>query len=49
MFKEVYSYIEQGDYTATPPFPTFEDGLRELLLNERIVESSTTGSWTAVE
>lgn len=49
MFKDVYAYLANGDLDAVPPFPTFKDGLREIVLEERIVESSKTGSWTAVK
>ena len=49
MFKDVYGYLERGDFTATPPFPTFRDGLRELVLGESIVNSSRSGLWTKVE
>jgi len=49
MFKDVYGYLAKGDFAAKPPFPTFRDGLRELRLGERIVESSKSGIWTKVE
>ena len=48
MFKDVYGYLAKGDFAAKPPFPTFRDGLRELILGESIVESSKTGAWTRV-
>ena len=49
MFKDDYGYLARGDFSTKPPFPTFRDGLRELILGERIVESSKTGAWTKVQ
>ncbi len=48
MFKDVYGYIEGGDFEAKPSFPTFRDGLRELRLGEAIVSSNRSGTWTKV-
>ncbi len=48
MFKEVYQAIADGKQPNHPTFPTFEDGLRELILCERILESNRTESWVAV-
>jgi predicted dehydrogenase len=38
MFRDVYDYIASGA-KGRPLFPTFEDGLRELALCERILSS----------
>ncbi|MEW5815786.1 MAG: Gfo/Idh/MocA family oxidoreductase [Spirochaetota bacterium] len=45
IFKEIYAYIKAGNYSVPPSFPTFKDGLRELILGEKIVESSKAGKW----
>jgi len=47
MFREVYDYIASGA-KGSPPFPTFEDGLRELTLCERILTSKDRGAWVRV-
>jgi predicted dehydrogenase len=47
MFREVYEYIATGA-KGRPPFPTFEDGLRELTLCERILTSKDRGAWVRV-
>ena len=48
MFKEVYAAIEQGKQPENPTFPTFADGYRELLICERILESSRKQKWVKV-
>ena len=48
MFREIYAYIAAGDFKATPKFPTFRDGLRELVLCEKILESNKTQKWIKV-
>jgi predicted dehydrogenase len=47
MFKEVYEQIRTGNM-ENPKFPTFEDGLRELLLCDRILESNEKQAWVKV-
>ena len=47
MFKEVYEHIASGAQ-GTPTFPTFEDGLRELVLCEKILDSKDAGAWVRV-
>jgi predicted dehydrogenase len=47
LFKEFYAYLA-GDRKADPKFPTFRDGLRELELCDRIIESNKKGAWVAV-
>jgi predicted dehydrogenase len=49
LFKEVYAAIRQGKQPKIPSFPTFEDGLRELKLNEAILESAKQECWVTVE
>ena len=40
MFKEVYAAVRTGKQPDSPSFPTFSDGLRELIIGERIIESN---------
>ena len=48
MFKEVYQAIAEGKQPENPLFPTFEDGLRELLLCDKIIESNKKQAWVTV-
>jgi len=48
LFKEVYAAVEAGKQPANPTFPTFADGLRELVICERIIESHKKQAWVKV-
>jgi predicted dehydrogenase len=48
MFKEVYAAVTAGKQPATPTYPTFADGYRELLICERILESNRKQGWVEV-
>lgn len=48
MFREVYAAVRAGRQPSNPTYPTFEDGLRELILCERIVESHKSQRWVKV-
>lgn len=48
LFKEVYKAIKEGKQPAHPLFPTFKDGLREMILCERIVESHKKQAWVKI-
>ncbi|QDT98628.1 Gfo/Idh/MocA family protein [Gimesia aquarii] len=48
LFRAFYGYIASGDFTASPPFPTFEDGHREILLCEAILKSHRKQCWVEV-
>ncbi len=48
MFKEVYAAVREGKQPDSPSFPTFADGLRELIIGERIIESNKSQSWVKV-
>ena len=48
LFKEVYAAIRAGEQPAQPSFPTFADGLRELILCERILQSNEEECWVTV-
>jgi predicted dehydrogenase len=48
MFKQVIAAVRAGGRDRTPLYPTFKDGLRELLLCDAILESSKAGVWVKV-
>jgi predicted dehydrogenase len=47
-FRSLYEYIDKGDFSAPPLYPTFADGHREILLCEAILKSHREQKWTAV-
>jgi predicted dehydrogenase len=47
-FRAFYGFIEGGDFAAPAPFATFEDGHREVVLCEAVLESHRTGGWVKV-
>ncbi len=48
LFKEVYEAVAAGAPPANPKYPTFADGLRELLICEKILESNKKQAWVNV-
>ena len=48
LFRAFYGYIAAGDFRALPPFPTFGDGHREIVLCEAILQSHRERRWVAV-
>ncbi|WP_194775854.1 Gfo/Idh/MocA family protein [Pararhodonellum marinum] len=48
MFKEVYAAVREGKQPDAPSYPTFADGLRELIIGERIIESHKKQAWVKV-
>jgi len=48
MFKEVYAAIRDGKQPEKASFPTFADGLRELIIGERIIESNKKQAWVTI-
>ncbi|MHA7128796.1 Gfo/Idh/MocA family protein [Algoriphagus namhaensis] len=48
LFKEVYEAVRAGKQPEDAPYPTFESGLRELIIGDRIVESNKKQSWVEV-
>ena len=48
-FRAFYGYVEKGDFSATPPFATFKDGHREVVLCEAVLESHRKGGWVDVK
>jgi predicted dehydrogenase len=49
LFRAAYDYIDAGDFKAPPPFPTFADGHREILLCDAILRSQSQRGWARVE
>jgi predicted dehydrogenase len=47
-FRAFYGYVVKGDFAAPPPFATFGDGHREVVLCEAVLESHRRGGWVAV-
>jgi predicted dehydrogenase len=47
-FRAFHSYIAAGNFAAPPPFATFEDGHREVLLCEAIQESHLQSGWVEI-
>ncbi len=47
-FRAFYGYVEKGDFSAPPPFATFQDGHREVVLCEAVLESHRKGGWVDV-
>jgi predicted dehydrogenase len=48
LFKEFYTYVSKEEFDAPCPFPTFEDGWRELVLCEAIHRSATEARWVNI-
>lgn len=48
MFKEVYAAVREGKQPEKASFPTFADGLRELIIGERIIESNKKQAWVKI-
>ncbi len=47
-YTAIYRYIEAGDFTAEPDFPTFKDGHYGLMVGEAILRSAQEGRWVDV-
>jgi len=48
-FRAFYGYIDAGDFSAPPTFPTFADGHREIVLCEAILKSHKQQAWVKIE
>ncbi|HXK12606.1 MAG TPA: Gfo/Idh/MocA family oxidoreductase [Vicinamibacteria bacterium] len=48
-FRAFYGYVARGDFAALPPFATFRDGHREVVLCEAVLRSHRKGGWVEVE
>ena len=47
-FRSFYRYIEAGDFSAPPTYPTFADGHREIVLCEAILKSHKERRWVDI-
>ena len=47
-FRAFYDAIEEGGSSVSPPFATFADGHREILLCEAILASHREGRWVTI-
>jgi len=47
-FKAFYDAIAADAYRESPPYPTFEDGHREIVLCEAVLKSHREGTWVRV-
>jgi predicted dehydrogenase len=48
LYRAVYGYIQAGDPTAPPDFPTFADGHEQMLLCQAIQRSAREKAWVTV-
>ncbi|MGN6545358.1 MAG: Gfo/Idh/MocA family protein [Aureliella sp.] len=48
LYRDFYAYIAAGDFSATPTFPTFADGHREIQLCDAIARSHREQGWVTV-
>ena len=49
LFRAVYEVIERGKAPETQDYPTFDDGLEQVLVGEAIAESARIGRWVSVQ
>jgi predicted dehydrogenase len=49
LYRAIYDYVAAGNMKATPTFPTFADGHREIVLCEAIVRSARSAKWERVK
>jgi len=49
LYRSFYGYIAAGDFSASRPYPTFEDGHREIVLCDAILRSHRESRWVSVE
>ncbi len=49
LFRAVYADIAAGRPAARPPYATFADGHRAMLVGDAVAESARTGRWVAVD
>ncbi|GFG48614.1 dehydrogenase [Mycolicibacterium agri] len=48
LFRTVYAAIDSGKSPEAPGFPTFVDGLEQVLIGEAIADSARRGQWVTV-
>jgi len=49
LYRAIYEYLSQGDFSRPKIFAAFEDGHEELLLCEAILESHRSQAWVPVK
>ncbi|MBI3476281.1 MAG: Gfo/Idh/MocA family oxidoreductase [Acidobacteria bacterium] len=49
LFRDFYSYIQKGEFSLAPSFPTFQTGHDELVLCEAIGQSARNRLWVRVD
>jgi predicted dehydrogenase len=49
MFRAVYAAIADGKTVGSQDYPTFDDGLEQVLVGEAIAASARLGRWVAVQ
>jgi predicted dehydrogenase len=48
LYRDIYAAVRAGAQPKQPAYPTFEHGLRELVLCEKIVESHRKRAWVKI-
>jgi predicted dehydrogenase len=48
LFKEIYEDVRRGQPSPHPTYPTFKDGLREMILCGKMVESNSLQKWISL-
>ncbi len=48
LYRSIYRYIEAGDFSVQPDFPTFADGHQGLVLSEAIGQSGREKRWVEI-
>lgn len=48
LFRSFYDYIQAGDFSAKPDYPTFADGHEEVRICDAILESAKTQAWIEI-
>jgi predicted dehydrogenase len=48
LYTAVYRYIDAGDFSAKPDFPTFEDGHYELVVGDAVLRSARENRWVQI-
>lgn len=48
LYKAVYGYLAEGDFSKPKPYPTFEDGHHEVVLCDAILSSHRERRWVDV-
>lgn len=45
LFRAFYGYLDAGDFSASPPFPTFAEGHQEVVLCDAVLRSQRDRRW----